>query len=267
MMAAPRINPALMSAATRANLERIQGQMVQKSFSLMSNIGSGKPNGLKPKTEHTRGKKKTLTPDMADSLVKSVNVSEDGNVVRIVMALNPSQTSTSQQKGVFVGKDGRVHFFTKAKIAKAAKTLKMALSPYAHYSRSWGEVPIEVVFDYYFPYPSGTPKKQQHKIGPMNERPDASNITKGICDAMTEAGFWSDDSFINTETSRKRRTTGPSCTKITITNLKPKFEALYRDTEEHDAPTLFSQSTATPSETNPLSEMMAHGRKTISQKG
>ena len=92
----------------------------------------------------------------------------------------------------------------------------------------------------------------------MNARPDASNITKGICDAMTEAGFWADDSFINTEISRKRRTTGPACTKIVITNLQPKFEALYAETEEYHNPTIFSstQSTSKPSETNPLSDLV-----------
>ena len=270
-MPAPRINPLLMSPSVRASLEKVQAlnaslfkgaRQERVSSETEKEIVKGKSNGEEAKVSR---KKKTLTPDMAPDLVKSVKISADGNEVKIIMALPPGQTSTSQQKGAFVGKDGRVHFFTKAKIAKAQKTLRIALSPYAHWARDWGDVPIEVVFDYYFPYPSGTPKKDRHKIGPMNERPDASNITKGICDAMTEAGFWSDDSFINTETSRKRRTTGPACTKITITNLQPKFEALYRDTEESEAPTLFNQSSAKPAETNPLSDLMGGETPAISQ--
>lgn len=265
-MPAPRINPALMSAATRANLERIQGRMVQKSFSLTSNIGNSEPNELKPKTEHIRGKKKTLTPDMADSLVKSVKVSEDGNVVTILLAVDGNSLPTAQQKGAFVGKDGKVHFFTKAKIAKAGKALAKALSPYASLTSKWGRVPIQFTFDAYFPYPTSTPKKDRHKIGPHLERPDGDNLLKLPADILTEVGFWADDSLIDTYIIRKRRTTGPTCIKLTIENLQPKFEALYRDTEEHDAPTLFRQSTATPSETNPLSEMMAHDRKTISQE-
>lgn len=248
-MSLPRINPKLMSAAARANLERLQ---------MKFSTGIEKEKGGEVTKEVSR-KKKTLTPDMADTLVKKVSVSDDGNEVKILLDLNPSMTSTAQQKGAFVGKDGKVHFFTKAKIAKAEKTLKLALSPYAELSRRWGDVPIEVVFDYFFAYASGTPKRNRHRIGPMNERPDASNITKGICDAMTDAGFWSDDSFINTETSRKRRTTGPACIKITITNLQPKFEALYCETEEHDEPTLFNPKpvAAKPSETNPLSDLIA----------
>lgn len=249
-MSIPRINPKIMSAETRANLERVQA-----SLGIARNSS---PYEEAEKQSAKSRKKKTLTPDMAQNLVRAVKVSEDGNVVRIVLGLNPTMLSTAQQKGAFVGKDGRVHFFTKAKIAKAEKTLRMALAPYAGHTRKWGEVPIEVVFEYFFPYPSGTPKKHLHKIGPMNERPDASNITKGVCDAMTDAGFWPDDSFINTEISRKRRTTGPTCTRITITNLQPKFEALYRDTEEHDKPTLFAntQTAVRPSETNPLSDLM-----------
>lgn len=250
-MAIPRVNPRLMSAAARANYERMQASLgfVQRE-SMSVETGKRMPRSRK---------KKTLTPDMADDLVKSIKVSNDGNEVRIILGLQPGMLGTAQQKGAFVGKDGRVHFFTKAKIAKAEKTLRNALSPHAHYSRGWGDVPIEVVFDYFFPYPSGTPKKHQHRIGPMNERPDASNITKGVCDAMTEAGFWPDDSFINTETSRKRRTTGPSCVRITITNLQPKFEALYRDTEEHDKPTLFARTkeAAKPTESNPLSDLIS----------
>ena len=83
-------------------------------------------------------------------------------------------------------------------------------------------------------------------------------------DILTEVGFWGDDAWIDNYIIRKRRTTGPACTKITIENLQPKFDALYRETEEHDAPTLFSASSK-PSETNPLSELIANGGYTISQ--
>ena len=53
-MPAPRINPMLMSAATRANLERAQLQLVGES-----SVGTTKQAVPKP-----RAKKKTLTPDM-----------------------------------------------------------------------------------------------------------------------------------------------------------------------------------------------------------
>ena len=236
-----------MSAAARANLERLQATLPipQNTSSLEDGVGTRK-----------RHHRQTLTPDMAEGLVKAVDVSDDGNTVRIILSLDPSMVSTAQQKGAFVGKDGKVHFFTKAKIAKAAKTLRIALSPHAQLSRRWGNVPIEVVFDYFFAYPSSTPKKDRHRIGPMNERPDVSNITKGICDAMTEAGFWVDDSYINNEFNRKRRTNGPACTRITIVNLRPKFEALFRATEENESPTLFQKETVSrPEEQNPLSEL------------
>ena len=256
-MPAPRINPMLMSAATRANLEKAKSQIGDRVV-----CHDNPPPKLSPKQ---RAKKKTLTPDMADNLVKSVKVSDDGNEVRILLAVEPGSIPTAQQKGAFVGKDNKVHFFTKSKIAKAGKALAKALAPYAHLTSRWGRVPIQFTFDSYFTYPSGTPKKDRHKIGPHLERPDGDNILKLPADIMTEVGFWEDDSIIDTYIIRKRRTTGPACIKLTIENLQPKFDALYRDTEEHDAPTLFSSSAAKPSETNPLSELMAGGSETISQ--
>ena len=247
-MPAPRINPALMSAETRANLEKVQLQFG-------GGLGMDERKKEEAKKKVVRQKKKTLTPDMADGLVKSATVSEDGNIVKIILAINANSLPTAQQKGAFVGKDGRIHFFTKAKIAKAGKALAKSLAPYAHLTSRWGRVPIQLTFDAFFEYPSSTPKKNRHKIGPHMERPDGDNLLKLPADVMTEVGFWEDDSLIGTYIIRKRRTTGPACIKITIENLQPKFEALYRDTEEHDAPTLFSKTPAVPSETNPLAEL------------
>lgn len=248
-MSAPRINPALLSATARANLEKVQLQIGGGGALVKDEVA---PTVAKP-----RAKKKTLTPDMADSLVKSVWVSEDGNTVKILLAVEPGSIPTAQQKGAFVGKDGKVHFFTKSKIAKAGKALSKSLSPYAHLTARWGRVPIQFTFDAYFAYPTSTPKKDRHKIGPHTERPDGDNLLKLPADIMTEAGFWQDDSLIGTYIIRKRRTTGPACIKMTIENLQPRFDTLYRDTEEHDAPTLFTQSDTKPSETNPLSDLMA----------
>lgn len=258
-MSAPRINPMLMSAATRANLERAKSQM--------GNLVVCHESSMPPNTRKQRAKKKTLTPDMADNLVKSVRVSEDGNEVKIILSVNPGTIPTAQGKGAFVDKVGHVHFFTKPKQRKAEQTFQTALEPYAIKSGRWGEVPIDLDFRLFFPYPESTPKKLRHKIGPHCKKPDGDNVCKGLIDSMTRAGFWKDDSYINTYHIYKRYTTGPSCIVVKITNLQPKFDALYRVTEEHDAPTLFSASAAKPEETNPLSDLMADGGETISQKG
>lgn len=253
-MPAPRINPMLMSATTRANLERLQLQIGGGVAASTNDIKSG---------SKTRAKKKTLTPDMAENLVRSVKVSDDGNEIRIVLAVDPASMPTAQQKGVFVGKDGKVHFFTKSKIAKAGKALAKALSPYANLTAKWGRVPIQLTYDSYFSYPSSTPKKERHKIGPHLERPDGDNLLKLPADILTEVGFWGDDAWIDNYIIRKRRTTGPACTKIIIENMQPKFDALYRDTEQHEAPTLFNTSDAKPAETNPLADLMSGDSETI----
>lgn len=238
-----------MSAVVRANLEKVQGLFGGEHMTMEKSLAGGS------KKRHT---KKTLTPDMAKDIVKGVKVSDDGNEVKIFLGLSPAETPTAQQKGAFVGKDGKVHFFTKAKIAKAEKALTEALRPYAHLTSKWGRVPVQVVFKYLFSYASGTPKKHQHKIGPMLERPDVDNLTKLHLDCLTQVGFWQDDSLVNNLFLMKRRTTGPVCITITITNLQPKFESLYRETEEFDTPTLFhgTQTPSIPSETNPLSDLV-----------
>lgn len=249
-MSVPTVNVANMSEAVRANLMR-----QREFFAGSPSKAEAKPEE-KPAAAKKSRKKHTLTPDEAANLVRSVKVSEDGNEVRLVLAINPATIPTAQGKGAFVDKGGHVHFFTKPAQRKAEKAFEVALSPYAHLSRSWGEVPVEVQLDLYFEYPSGTPKKNLHKIGPHTQRPDGDNCAKGELDAMTKAGYWPDDSFINTLVIRKRRTTGPACIVIKIKNLQPLFEALYADTEAYDNPTLFSSPSAgKPEETNPLSDL------------
>ncbi|MBO6031861.1 MAG: RusA family crossover junction endodeoxyribonuclease [Prevotella sp.] len=211
-----------------------------------------------------RARKKTLTPDMADTLVKAVKILEDGNEVKIILAIDPGSIPTAQGKGAFVDNSGHIHFFTKPKQRKAEQTFQSALEPYADNSGRWGEVPIELDFKLFFPYPESTPKKYRHKIGPHCKKPDGDNVCKGLIDSMTKAGFWKDDSYINTYHIYKRYTTGPSCIVVKITNLKPKFDALYRATEEHDSPTLFNTSDEKPAETNPLSELLSGTLETTS---
>lgn len=249
-MSAPRLNPNLFSASAKANLAR------QKNFFEDSTTKAGGEADINKHKIPAR-RKATLTPADAPSLVRTVKVSPDKNDIRIVLAIDPATIPTAQGKGAFVDKSGRVHFFTKPKQRKAEKAFEVALLPYAHLSRSWGNVPVEVELDMYFNYPSGTPKKHLHKIGPHTQRPDVDNIAKGNLDAMTRAGYWMDDSYINTLILRKRRTTGQACIVIKIVNLRPKFEALYVQAEEFDSPTLFNRDAklAKPSETNPLSDL------------
>ena len=256
-MPAPRIDINSLPSATR---ERLLSQFASKdSFFSPQSTEQKEEKGDKEKKRKSSPsrKRESLVPSMAPTLVRSVTVSPDGNEVRIILAVNPSTLKTAQQKGVFVGKDGHVHFFTKAPIAKAEKALKLALSPHAAHSASWGQVPIELEYNLLFPYPSSTPKKHLHKIGPHLERPDGENVVKGVTDAMTAVGFWSDDSLLANYIVKKRRTTQSPCISIRIANLMPKFLQLYRDTEELEAPTLFSApgTVPTPAETNPLSSL------------
>lgn len=171
-------------------------------------------------------RKATLTPDKAEGLVRKVSESKDGNTLSITLDLDPATLPTAQQKGVFVDKKGHVHFFTKKKVADAEKALVKALSPYGGISGKWGQVPYGVQIQFRFGYPSSTPEKNRLAVGEMLQRSDADNIFKGLGDAMTEAGFWQDDSLIAALHLYKYRSTLPPAVKITITNLKPVFNRL-----------------------------------------
>lgn len=169
------------------------------------------PAGFKSIAEMRAEKKatkrrKTLTPDMANSIVKSCNVSENGDEVKFVLNVDPYMLPTAQQKGAFVGKDHRVHFFTKAKVAKSEKALRMALTPYANRFENWKGFPIYVSIDFFFPFPKTTSKKNLIEYSYHTTRPDLDNLEKGLSDALTEAGFWEDDSVIAELHLRKFRT-------------------------------------------------------------
>ena len=58
-------------------------------------------------------KKDWLRPHMADYLVKSVEVSEDGNTVKFVLGCDPNLIPTAQEKGLFITKDRKAIFYLK----------------------------------------------------------------------------------------------------------------------------------------------------------
>ena len=126
---------------------------------------------------------------------------------------------TAQQKGAFVGKDGRVHFFTKAKVAKSEKTLIKAFSPYADRFSSWGNFPISVHIDFCFPFTKSSTKKSIIDFTYHTSRADIDNLAKGVLDSLTQSKFWEDDSLIADLHLRKFRTTTEPRTILTIRKL------------------------------------------------
>jgi Holliday junction resolvase RusA-like endonuclease len=99
-------------------------------------------------------------------------------------------TATAQQKGVFVS-NGKVRFFTKAKVAKAQRGLVAQLLPHRPEQPLDGPVILEVRF--LMPIPVAMRKKavQWH-----SKRPDLDNLLKGVIDALEPAGWVTDDARI-----------------------------------------------------------------------
>jgi Holliday junction resolvase RusA-like endonuclease len=111
-------------------------------------------------------------------------------------------TATAQQKGVFV-RNGRAHFFTKAKVKQAENLLATLLKPYAPAEPLRG--PVHLQARWCFPYRKSEPKRVT-AAGleiPHTVRPDLDNLEKGLLDVLTALRFWGDDNQVYTKSTAK----------------------------------------------------------------
>ena len=104
-------------------------------------------------------------------------------------------TATAQQKGVFV-RNGRAHFFTKAKVRQAENFLAALLQPHQPAEPLTGAVEFRATW--VFPYRKSEPKRVTAAGAyiPHTTRPDLDNLEKGLLDALTRLRFWEDDSQV-----------------------------------------------------------------------
>ena len=110
-------------------------------------------------------------------------------------ALPPS--ATAQQKGVFV-RNGRAHFFTKARVRKQEENMVALFL--SNLPCGWRplEGPVSLRIKFVFPYRKSE-KKSIVRSGleiPHDVRPDFGNLQKAVEDSLTMAGVWLDDSQI-----------------------------------------------------------------------
>ena len=111
-------------------------------------------------------------------------------------------TATAQQKGVFV-RNGRAHFFVKAKVREAENFLAALLADHAPRSPFAG--PVGITVTWCFPYRKSEPKWRTSGDAylPHTTRPDLDNLEKGLIDTMTRLRFWNDDAQIARKTTTK----------------------------------------------------------------
>lgn len=146
------------------------------------------------------------------------------------LRLNPREICTAQQKGACL-RNGKIRFFTKRRVADSNKRIRKALEdalecagvetiPHVTgnarrpvYERlvrdtiSHGR-PISLEVVYFFPFPSGTPKRCLVDNTLMTEKPDVDNLNKSVQDELTKLRVWHDDSQIAVAQFLKFRTTG-----------------------------------------------------------
>ena len=111
-------------------------------------------------------------------------------------------TVTAQQKGVFV-RNGRAHFFTKAKVRQAENLLAALLAPHAPAEPLHG--PLHFQARWCFPYRKSEPKRvtATGREIPHNTRPDLDNLEKGLLDVLTALRFWDDDNQVAVKKTAK----------------------------------------------------------------
>lgn len=179
--------------------------------------------------------RKTLTPDMARTLVASHEVSPDGTEVRFVLDVSPYAIPTFQQKKIAVI-GGHPRIFKQAKVKKAEQAITMAMSPFAHLFASWGDSPRSVSIDFLYEYPTSTAKRDLIDYRYSIHKNDLDNSNKGFQDSLTEAGFWTDDSLIAELHLRKFRTITKPRIVLTIRKLKSTLNSgdtdLFGEVEE-----------------------------------
>ena len=122
-------------------------------------------------------------------------------MIRVKLDIVPP-TATAQQKGVFV-RNGRAHFFTKAKVRDAEDFLAALLAPHAPAEPLRGGIYLQA--RWCFPYRKSE-RKSVTKTGreiPHTSRPDLDNLEKSLLDVLTRLHFWEDDARTFTKSTGK----------------------------------------------------------------
>lgn len=103
-------------------------------------------------------------------------------------------TATAQQKGVAIVR-GRPRFYTKKSVAAAR--LYFAAHLRQHRPKPPFQGPVSLRVQFALPHPKAAARRSAvPPDAPHVERPDADNLAKLLVDAMTDAGFWLDDSQV-----------------------------------------------------------------------
>lgn len=135
------------------------------------------------------------------------------NQLSIFIEMVPPKT-TSQQKGVRV-MGGKAHFFEKKKVTEGLALITEELRNYRPAQPFTG--PVQITVQFVYPWRgSDTSSKAKSLLAQLikwdwhTERPDMSNVVKGVIDRMTQLGYWKDDGQICDERYLKKRGERPS---------------------------------------------------------
>ena len=135
--------------------------------------------------------------------------------VSFSLFVNPEILATSQQKKVSF-RQRRI--YTDSRVLRGMKLVEKAARPHRDEVLKvcplGTDVSLKVVF--LCEFPKGTPKSMRIDRSVMTGRFDCDNKYKSVGDALTNAGFWTDDRYVTALSIEKRRTTGTPRIEIVV---------------------------------------------------
>lgn len=144
--------------------------------------------------------------------------------LELTVKANPDHIPTAQQKGIGLGRGGKVCVYTKAHIRNWERMLTKALKPFAKRTNGYDEsqgATVEIIYTFPYTNEDRAEIKRRMKRGfgfslHMHVRPDVDNLTKSTLDAIVRAGLLSDDGNVDNLRLVKMRGVKPGI-KVTIT--------------------------------------------------
>lgn len=112
--------------------------------------------------------------------------------------LPPTQTHQSRLRAFRIGSHCRL---IKIQADERTRALQALIKAELARRRRPGKAlyqdgPIALGIEFTFPWPQGASKKTREQVLPRISRPDLDNMAKGVIDALTDGGAWSDDSQV-----------------------------------------------------------------------
>ena len=115
-----------------------------------------------------------------------------------VVKCNPPKSTHQASLRIITPKDGRKAFVGKYDSGKAKQAKNTMASLFQNHRPLFTfQGPVSLTVTYAYPWRKSEPKKNRVKGWKYcDTKPDCDNLSKQLCDVMTDLNFWNDDSQV-----------------------------------------------------------------------